>query len=85
MKSEFAQKVYNVVSKIPKGTTMTYAEVAEAAGHPGAFRAVGSLMSHNYDSSIPCHRVIHSDGRTGHYNRGDANKITLLRQEGAIT
>jgi O-6-methylguanine DNA methyltransferase len=84
MKSEFAQKVLQIVSKIPKGKTMSYAEVAEAAGAPGAFRAVGSLMSHNHDPKIPCHRVIHSDGRTGHYNRGDARKIALLRAEGAL-
>lgn len=84
MKSEFAQKVLTIVAKIPKGKTMSYAEVAEAAGAPGAFRAVGSLMSHNHDPNIPCHRVIYADGRPGHYNRGDSRKADLLRKEGAL-
>lgn len=63
---------------------MSYAEVADAAGFPGAFRAVGSLMSHNHDPKIPCHRVVRSDGNPGRYNGGDARKIMLLRKEGAI-
>ncbi len=84
VKTEFAQKVLAIVAKIPKGKTMSYAEVADAAGYPGAFRAVGSLMSHNHNPKIPCHRVIHSDGRTGRYNRGDAKKVAILRREGAI-
>src|SRR5688572_21767878 len=37
----FAQKVYGVVAKIPKGKTLTYKEVAARAGRPAAFRAVG--------------------------------------------
>ncbi len=80
----FREKVLKVVAKIPKGRTLTYGDVAELAGSPGAFRAVGSIMSHNYDKSIPCHRVIRADGKAGRYNRGDANKIKLLKIEGAI-
>lgn len=59
--SDFAQKVRAVVAKIPRGSTMTYGEVARRAESPRAARAVGSLMSKNFNPTIPCHRVIRSD------------------------
>ncbi len=81
----FATKVYAIVANIPKGTTMTYGEVARRAGKPGAARAVGTIMSHNYRPGIPCHRVVRSDGRIGDYNRGgQARKTKLLREEGFL-
>ncbi len=69
MKS-FTEKVHAVVKKIPAGKVMTYQEVAKKAGSPKAYRAVASLMAKNYDLTIPCHRVIRSDGGLGGYNRG---------------
>lgn len=81
----FTEKVLDVVSKIPKGKTLTYKEVAKKAGSPGAFRAVGSIMAKNYNSKVPCHRVIKSDGSLGNYNRGGvAVKKRILKKEGAI-
>ena len=80
--SDFSEKVLAVVRAIPRGQVMSYGEVAKQAGHPGAARAVGSLMKQNHDDSVPCHRVVRADGRAGRYNRGDANKIKLLRSEG---
>ena len=80
----FGQKVYEVVQKIPKGKTLTYKEVAIKAGSPNAVRAVGTILSKNFDSKIPCHRVIRSDGKIGQYNRGAENKIKILKSEGAI-
>lgn len=53
---------------------MTYAEVANKAGNPRAVRAVGTILSKNYDPEIPCHRVIRSDGKIGNYNRGGTEK-----------
>jgi O-6-methylguanine DNA methyltransferase len=83
--TSFSAKVYQVVKTIPQGSTMTYGEVALAAGHPGAARAVGTILSKNYDDSIPCHRVICSDGKLGNYNRGGiVQKALILRTEGAI-
>lgn len=68
---------------IPKGKTMTYGEVARKAGRPGAARAVGTIMSHNYEKDIPCHRVIRADGKIGNYNRGGADrKEEILIEEG---
>ncbi len=80
----FADRVRAVVAKIPKGKTMTYAEAARAAGSPRAYRAVGTILSHNYDPRVPCHRVIRSDGTPGNYNRGKARKKILLQKEGAL-
>lgn len=73
-----------VTSKIPKGKTLTYKEVAIKAGNPNASRAVGAILKTNFDTKIPCHRVIRSDGRTGGYNRGAENKIKILKKEGAL-
>jgi O-6-methylguanine DNA methyltransferase len=80
----FQEKVHDIVRKIPRGKTLTYKQVAERAGSPGASRAVGSILKKNFNESIPCHRVIRSDGITGEYNRGRDKKIALLKKEGAI-
>ncbi len=82
----FADKVRQIVKKIPKGKTMTYAEVARKAGNAKAARAVGAVMRANYDESIPCHRVVKSDGSLGNYNRGGSlKKQFILREEGALS
>jgi O-6-methylguanine DNA methyltransferase len=78
----FRDEVLSVVRGIPCGTALTYKQVAERAGNPKAFRAVGSLMKANYDPLVPCHRVIRSDGTAGGYNKGAKKKIVLLRAEG---
>lgn len=78
----FTEKVKDVVRGIKRGKTMTYAEVAKKAGNPKAFRAVGSIMKNNFDPSIPCHRVIRSNGSVGDYNRGGSEaKERILREE----
>lgn len=77
----FKDDVYTVVKEIPKGETLTYGEVARLSGHPGAARAVGNILSKNYDPDIPCHRVIRSDGKLGGYNRGVVEKKKLLNIE----
>lgn len=79
----FTERVYEVVRNIPKGSVMTYKTVALMAGSPRAFRAVGTILSKNFDESIPCHRVIRSDGRLGEYNRGAELKGKRLKMEGA--
>lgn len=80
MKS-FKEKVLKVVSKIPKSKVLTYKEVAKMAGSARAYRAVGNILNKNYNSKIPCHRVIRSDGKIGGYNRGVKNKTRLLKTE----
>lgn len=81
MHKTFTQKVYEVVSKIPKGKTLSYKEVAQKAGSPNAFRAVGNILNKNYDPKIPCHRVIKSNGNLGGYNRGAKRKKEILEKE----
>lgn len=49
MKLNFKERVLSIVRKIPKGSVMTYGQVAAQAGSPGAARAVGTLMAHNFD------------------------------------
>src|SRR5258708_2461905 len=83
-KTSFAERVRKVVCGIPKGKTLSYQEVARLAGNPGAARAVGTIMSHNQDPRIPCHRVVRADGKVTGYNGGVEGKISRLREEGAL-
>lgn len=80
----FRDKVMAVVSKIPRGKVLTYQQVAKKAGNVRAFRAVGNIISKNFDPNIPCHRVIRSDGKIGGYNRGAAAKLRILKSEGIV-
>ncbi len=82
----FQQKVYDVVRRIPRGQTRTYAQVARLIGNPRASRAVGNALNRNpFAPEVPCHRVVRSDGSVGGFASGSAKKIKLLRREGAIT
>lgn len=81
----FQLAVYRVVAKIPRGSTMTYAEVAQAIGKPRAARAVGNALNKNpFAPRVPCHRVIRSDGTLGGFASGTAAKRALLRREGVV-
>jgi O-6-methylguanine DNA methyltransferase len=80
----FSEAVWQIVTHIPRGRVMSYADVAKEAGFPGAARAVGTLMKQNFDPARPCHRVIRSDGTLGEYNRGVRRKRALLKSEGVV-
>ncbi len=80
--SSFAEKVYAVVKKIPKGKVLTYKQVAERAGKPKAYRAVGNILNKNRNPKVPCHRVIRSDGTLGGYAWGGKKKVEILKKEG---
>ncbi|MEN9881557.1 MAG: hypothetical protein RLZZ308_740 [Candidatus Parcubacteria bacterium] len=83
--ASFQECVLDVVRAIPKGTVLTYKEVARRAGNQKAFRIVGTIMAKNQDSTIPCHRVIRSDGRVGEYNGLQRmSKSEILKKEGVI-
>ena len=77
--ASFSERVYAIVAKIPKGSVMTYQQVAAKAGSPHAARAVGNLMKNNYNPKIPCHRVVRSDGKIGDYNRGGSERKMVAR------
>ncbi len=81
----FKDKVYKVVSKIPKGKVATYGQVAKLAGIPRAARAVGLAMKTNPNAPIvPCHRVVASDGSLTGYSGigGVEGKRKMLIKEG---
>jgi methylated-DNA-[protein]-cysteine S-methyltransferase len=81
----FSEQVKKVVRAIPQGSVMTYKQVAVKAGNPNAARAVAMIMSKNFDPTIPCHRVIRTDGSLGGYNRGGTSaKQRLLAREGVL-
>ena len=90
MKNIFSDKVIKIVSKIPKGKTLTYKQVAKYAGNEKAARAVGNILNKYYfeclrnkKPTIPCHRVIRSDGQIGGYAKGEKEKRILLQKEKA--
>ena len=60
----------------------TYAEIAKSLDS-NAYRAVGNAMAKNpHPVSVPCHRIIKSDGTLGGYALGISKKIQLLKKEG---
>ncbi|MFA7244142.1 MAG: MGMT family protein [Patescibacteria group bacterium] len=81
MSCSFKDRVFAVVAKIPCGDTLSYKEVAERAGNPNAYRAVGNILHKNHDKNIPCHRVIRADGSVGGYNKGLSLKKIILEKE----
>ena len=84
--TEFRRRVLQQCRRIPYGHTLTYAELATAAGSPRACRAVGNIMAGNQiPLVIPCHRVVGSHGSLGGYSApsGLSMKQRLLRLEGA--
>lgn len=81
--NEFSSRVKEIVREIPQGSTLSYKDVATRAGNPKASRAVAMIMSRNSDVSIPCHRVICSNGSLGGYNGlRKSTKNQLLQEEG---
>lgn len=81
----FRRKVLEVVRTIPAGETLSYGEVALAAGSPGAARAVGQALGRNpYPIVIPCHRVLGAGGRIGGFTAtgGVSVKAKMLASEG---
>ncbi len=83
--TEFQKKVWEVLRKIPYGTTRSYQEQANILGNPKAVRAVANANGLNKISIIiPCHRVIGSDGKLTGYGGGIWRKQKLLELEKAI-
>jgi O-6-methylguanine DNA methyltransferase len=78
----FQMSVWKALTKIKRGTTRTYAEVAEMSGKPTAVRAVASAIAkNNIAILIPCHRVIRADGKIGGFRWGTKMKELLLQSE----
>jgi deoxyribonuclease V len=73
---------YNLVRQIPSGKISSYGAVAEALGDKIAARAVGRMMNQNPDANtMPCFKIVHSDGRLGGFGLGIDDKIRRLKQD----
>lgn len=80
----FQREVFAAVGRIPPGRTLTYGQVAELIGRPGAARAVGrALASNPFPVLIPCHRVV-SKRDLGGYRWGRTIKENLLAMERSL-
>jgi methylated-DNA-[protein]-cysteine S-methyltransferase len=83
--TDFQQRVWKQIARIPHGETITYAELARRAGAPGSARAAGAATGRNPISIIvPCHRVVGSDGSLTGYAGGLPRKTRLLEIEGVL-
>ncbi len=83
--TDFQKKVWEVLMKIPYGTTTSYREQAKILGNPKAVRAVANANGLNKISIlIPCHRIIGSNGTLTGYGGGIWRKQKLLELEKAI-
>lgn len=83
--TSFERRVWDELSRIPYGKTLSYLELSKKLGDPKAIRAVARANGKNpLWIVIPCHRVIGSDGSLTGYAGGLHRKQWLLRHEGAI-
>ncbi len=80
--TEFQQKAWRALQKIPFGKTRSYQEQAVKVGNPSAMRAVGAANGRNrIPIVVPCHRVIGKDGSLTGFGGGVAAKEWLLGHE----
>lgn len=80
----FQRRVWDALQRIPRGTTLSYREVAMNIGQPSAVRAVARACATNPVALvIPCHRVVRDDGTLGGYRWGVDRKKKLLEREAA--
>ncbi len=78
----FQVRVWETLMKIPRGSTLSYQQLAEQTDHPAAVRAAASSCAHNRLAIVvPCHRIVRSDGSLGGYRWGVPLKETLLGTE----
>jgi O-6-methylguanine DNA methyltransferase len=85
--TDFQKQVLQAACEIPRGTLVSYADIARKIENPRAVRAVGQALGRNpIPILIPCHRVIASDGGLGGYSGGGGleTKRKLLILEGAL-
>lgn len=83
--TEFQQRVWQELTKIGYGETLSYGELASRLGNPNASRAVGLANGRNPISIIvPCHRVVGANGKLTGYGGGLPNKEILLTHEAMV-
>lgn len=81
----FQWRVWQALTRIPRGETRSYSEIAEAIGSPRAVRAVArACASNRLAVVVPCHRVVREDGSFGGYRWGLARKRRLIAREAEV-
>ncbi|MBX9295978.1 methylated-DNA--[protein]-cysteine S-methyltransferase [Chromobacterium piscinae] len=82
--SNFQIQVWRALLAVPYGGLLSYGQLAEKMGRPGAARAVGNAVGANPVAwLIPCHRVIRAEGALGGYRWGEERKLDLIGWESA--
>jgi len=80
--SEFRKKVYKALRMVKRGEIISYQELSERIGSPGAARAVGTAMAKNpVPLIIPCHRVIRSNGEIGEFTSPGGAELKRIMQD----
>jgi O-6-methylguanine DNA methyltransferase len=80
--TEFQQRVWSALCRIPQGQTKSYGEIAAEIGSPKAVRAVGGACGANpIPVLIPCHRVLAAGRDIGGFSAGLDWKLRLLAAE----
>ena len=83
--TDFQRGVWSALTKIPFGTTISYAELARRVKNEAAVRAVGAANGRNpIPIIVPCHRVIGSDGSLTGFGGGLDRKRWLLQHENCL-
>jgi AraC family transcriptional regulator of adaptative response/methylated-DNA-[protein]-cysteine methyltransferase len=84
--SDFQERVWKTLRRIPLGETRSYEALARMASAPGASRAVGRANGMNRVAIvIPCHRIVNKDGKLGGYGGGVWRKQALLDLERRVS
>lgn len=82
MSMDLYNYTYDLVRQIPYGMVSTYGAVARALGDIRASRAVGRMMNQNPDAdTMPCFKIVQSDGTLGGFGLGINDKIRRLNEE----
>ncbi|MET7864489.1 methylated-DNA--[protein]-cysteine S-methyltransferase [Micromonospora taraxaci] len=83
--SDFERAVWQEMTRIPYGETLTYGEVARLVGDPGAARAVGVACNRNpVPVIVPCHRIVGVGGKLVGFGGGLPRKVKLLELEAGV-
>jgi O-6-methylguanine DNA methyltransferase len=76
---------YYLVKQIPAGRVSTYGAVAKALGNKNYARAVGKYMNKNPDAdTMPCFKIVKSNGLLGGFGLGIDDKIRRLKKDGIM-
>lgn len=84
---DFERRLYAALRAVPPGQVVSYGELAQRLGEPGAAQAVGQAMGKNpWPIVVPCHRVVGSNGKLGGFSApgGTKTKLRILEIEGAL-